>query len=292
MIGTEASRRLCKAIAAQSGGVCFLGFSRGKDAIVAWLWLREYFARIIPFHVTMAPGLSFIEESFAYYESRFATKIERFCDGVLVDSVDRCVYQPIEDVEAIDAMALRKYDNHAIVAALRTKHGLPDAWCAYGINASDSLTRRIYVNKYEGRIERWKSFYPCFDWKRAEILAALEESGIKLPRDYLLYNRSFSGLPEAATIENMRKLMPGDYARLRDCYPLLDAVLARNEFRRRRMPTKPAAKPPATRRALRKDAAALSTAAAEPTTGDSPNANTTGRKPKGRRQRPRKTRSR
>ena len=235
MIGTENSRRLCEQVASATGGVCFLGFSRGKDSIAAWLWLRTFFDRIIPFHLDAVPGLSFVERSLAYYESWFGVSIQRFVSGGLLRAIERMIYQLPGAENEIDSSGLVEYDTHDVVRFLRREMNLPRAWCAFGINASDSIDRRIYVNKYQGRIESHRSFYPCFDWPKKQILEMVRKVGVKLPEDYLLNNRTFAGTPEYRYVAKMKELFPADYERVRLTFPLVDAVFARQAFKTMRL---------------------------------------------------------
>ena len=78
---TLPSRELCERISKESDGVTFLGFSRGKDSIAAWIYLKRFFKRIIPFHCASVPHLKFVDDSLEYYEDFFATKVHRFLDG-------------------------------------------------------------------------------------------------------------------------------------------------------------------------------------------------------------------
>ena len=80
---TPATDALCKQIAKKSKGVCFLGFSRGKDSVCAWLQLRRFFDRIIPFHCATLPGLEFAEKALRYYEDEFERHILRMMDASL-----------------------------------------------------------------------------------------------------------------------------------------------------------------------------------------------------------------
>jgi hypothetical protein len=229
--GTEASRRLCEQIASISGGRCFLGFSRGKDSIAAWLFLREFFDTIIPFHCASVPHLSFVDESIGYFERKFETKIYRCLGGETSTAIQNLIYQPLEDEEGIDALELLKYDNHDIVALLREKYGA-DVWCAFGINMSDSIDRRIYVKKYQGRNDGHKTFYPCFDWSKYQIMLAIDRAGIVLPGDYRLAARSLAGIPNIRHLQRMEEIYPRDMERIELWFPFIRAQLARNEFRR------------------------------------------------------------
>jgi len=233
MLGTPASRELCKEVAARSSGVIFLGFSRGKDSVAAWLWLREFFPRIIPFHCAAVPGLGFVERSLRYYEEFFQTPIVRCISGDFLAALSDLVYQPVEDEDWIDALAFTPaHTNENIVRHLRHSMGLPLAWVAWGISATDSIVRRSAIKYKTGKNDKSKTLYPCFDWSRALIMHAIETAGVKLPEDYLLACRSFAGIPGTRHLDRMRETLPDDFERVRFFYPLVEAALARNEFRR------------------------------------------------------------
>lgn len=228
---TPMSEKLCKEITEQSGGVCILGFSRGKDSLAAWLQLRKYFNRIIPFHCASIPGLSFAETSLRYYEEYFGTKIERMMSGGVSAAISNLVYQVPHDEPLIDSMEFMVYDNHIIAECLRHKYKAPKAWCAFGINLTDSIDRRIYVTKNQGRNPARRTFYPCFDWTKKMILQAIDEAGLKLPGDYLLASRTLAGTPTYRHMQRMREVFPEDYERVKKCFPLVEACLARMEWR-------------------------------------------------------------
>lgn len=229
--GTEASRGLCEKVSQISSGTCLLGFSRGKDAIASWLYLRQFFHTIIPFHCASVPHLSFVDKSLDYYERLFDTKIIRCFSGEVSKAISDLVYQPMEDEEAIDALDLWEYDNHIIIDVIKADLKLPHIWTAFGINASDSIDRRIYVNKYQGKIDSHKTFYPCFDWSRKQIMEAIDMAHIPLAGDYLLANRSLAGVPNYRHLLRMSEVFPEDMERVEALFPFARAQLARNEFR-------------------------------------------------------------
>ena len=214
-----------------TGGRCLLGFSRGKDYIAAWLYLREFFNEVIPFHCSSIPHLSFVDESLNYYESVFNTKIIRCLSGEITMALSDLIYQPLEDEAEIDELELWSYDNHDIIGLLRAQYG-SELWCAFGINITDSIDRRIYVQKNQGRNEERKTFYPCFDWSKKQILKAIDDFGIKLPGDYKLANRSLAGLPNFRHLCRIEEVYPQDMEKIELWFPFIRAQLARNEFRR------------------------------------------------------------
>jgi hypothetical protein len=228
---TAASRSLCENIAEASSGCCFLGFSRGKDSIAAWLYLRRFFNRIIPFHCASVPRLSFVDESLDYYEQCFETPILRFMDGACTGAINRLVWQPPGAESVIDGMELWEFDKHDIHAALRREMNLPDAWCAFGINMSDSIDRRIYVQKNQGRNQERMTFYPCFDWTKDMIMQEIKAAGIKLPKDYLMMARTMAAIPSYRHLLRMEAMFPGDFRRVELMFPMVRAELARQAFR-------------------------------------------------------------
>lgn len=230
--GTDGSRQLCEAVGVAAGGTCLLGFSRGKDSIAAWLYLRNFFDRIIPYTCVSIPHLGFVDRSLAYYEKWFGTKIERYWDPAAIRAIAGWEFQPLEDAEAIDGLDYWHYTKHDLEHLLRRKYDCPRAWAAYGINQTDSIDRRIYVGQCRGRNDRRRTFYPTWDWKRCDIMAAIAEAGISLPEDYWLANRSFAGVPNNRHLARMTTQYPEDMRRVEVVFPFIRARLARVEFRR------------------------------------------------------------
>jgi hypothetical protein len=230
-IDTEASRRLCQEVSRLSGGVCFLGFSRGKDSIVSWLFLKRYFSRVIPFHCSSVPGLEFVEKSLEYYEKHFSCDVERILSGDVSAAIANLVYQPPSDEREIDSLGFWQYDNHTVVQLLREKYNLPNAWCAYGISMNDSIDRRIYVGKCMGRNDMNRTFYPCYDWSRKMVIDTIMEAGIRLPGDYKLASRSMASVPNFRHLYRMRTVFPKDFERVKLLFPFIEAMLAKMEFR-------------------------------------------------------------
>jgi len=230
--GTAETRQLCQEISEASGGICFFGFSRGKDSIAAWLFLRRFFKRIIPFHCASVPHLRFVDESLAYYERVFETPILRLMDGQVLGAVDDLVWQPPGSEPIIDELELWHYDMHDVVDLLRQRFQLPNAWCAYAISMFDSIYRRCFVGRCGGRFPRRKSFYPCYNWRREQVIEAVKASGIKLPVDYRMGNRSFSGRPTYHRhLGKIEEMFPDDYARIEAMFPMIKAEYVRQVFR-------------------------------------------------------------
>lgn len=221
---TEITDELCKEIAKKSKGVCFLGFSHGKDSVLAFLQLSRYFKRIIPFHCASIPHLKFVDRILDYYEYEFQTKILRLMGEDLVLSLKRLIYQDPRDVISCDDEFgdVEDYNKLDILEYLRQKYNLPRAWCAFGVNAADSQDRRIYCNKTGGMSDINRTFYPTWDWPRKEIVTALKESGLKLAPEYKYAKRSIGGVPCATYNKILKEHFPSDFQSYKKWYPLME----------------------------------------------------------------------
>lgn len=225
------SDALCKEVAKKSHGTIFLGFSGGKDSVCAWLQLKRYFTRIIPFHCASIPNLTFRTKILDYYEYEFQTKILRLMGEDLSMSLKRLVYQvPKDAVPCMETFGdIEDYNKLDILEYLRKKFNLPRAWCAFGVNASDSIDRRIYCNKTGGKSDDSRTFYPCWDWEKSDIIKALEDSELKLAPEYKYAKRSIGGVPCATYNKILKEHFPADFEQLKKWYPLCELKNRREE---------------------------------------------------------------
>lgn len=238
--GTEASRRLCEEVSQQSGGCCLLAFSRGKDAIAAWLFLKRFFSRIIPFHQTIVPGLSFVDRSLDYYEEVFETPIVRLIDPNTLKYIADSLYQTPERRPLIVGSGLfGDYNRVDTAMILRREYGLPlDCGHAEGISIFDNAFRHaMYTAQWKrtGKPGRTANnrFFPCYDWPTSMIIEAIERAKIKLPDDYLMANRTVWNLVDGKHLVRMKELYPQDYEQIKRYFPLIEAKIKRNEYRQR-----------------------------------------------------------
>lgn len=246
--GTLGSTRVCEMIAKMSNGTCLLGFSRGKDSICAWIWLRRFFHTIVPFHCASIPHLSFVDRSLAYYEREFGTKIERCLSGDMAWMMYQLVLQPGGDEQTFIKMekehpgAWSKYGNNEVATMVKQKLGLPpETYTAYGISMYDSVFRRLRMTKKGGGKKEDAgyrhstfSFFPCHDWHPKDVYRAIELCGLRLPDDYLLANRTIANTLDVKHLDRLRRLFPKDFQRVKAMFPFIEAHIARNEFRKRR----------------------------------------------------------
>jgi hypothetical protein len=227
------SAKLREKMAELTGDTAFLAFSCGKDAIAAWLAIKPHFKRIIPVHYVAVPGLTFIEKSLAYYEDFFECKILRRLHPGFVRILRANVFQSPEHwmaVEDADLPPESQYSHETIWADVRRTENAPNAFVANGVRACDSPYRRLSYQKHGAVNWNRMSWWPICDWNLQMVDEALSASGVKLPVDYRLWGRSFDGI-DHRFLEPMRRLMPEDYKRVLEWFPLADLEMFRRTLK-------------------------------------------------------------
>jgi 3'-phosphoadenosine 5'-phosphosulfate sulfotransferase (PAPS reductase)/FAD synthetase len=225
------SDELCQYIAQQTEGKALLSFSCGKDSIGAWLQMRRHFTEIIPFYMYLIPGLQFIEDQVQYYEQQFGCHIYRMPHPSLYRMWNHMVYQAPANIRKILEARLWDFEYDDVLDIVRAKHKLTRAtYAATGVRAVDSPQRWASMKKYGPMNEKRGVFYPIFDWRKDRLLDEIRASGIKLSRDYPLFSRSFDGL-DYRFLKGIAEHYPADYARIQECFPLIDLVLHKYQYR-------------------------------------------------------------
>ncbi len=228
------SDETCRYIRENSGGTVILAFSRGKDALGAWLQLRRFFDTVIPYHMELVPGMAFVERSLVYYERFFGTVIHRYIHPSFYRWLTQLTFQPPERCAVIENTPMLrglKYDD--LVEDLRRRLHLPDAWVATGVRAVDSPLRMMAVRKHGAANYKRRSFMPVWDWRADRLHEELVTAKVRLPVDYHLWQRTFDGL-DHRFLGPLRERFPEDYARVLEWFPLADLEFYRRECAARR----------------------------------------------------------
>lgn len=207
-----------------------LAFSCGKDSIATWLACRKIFPRILPYYMYLIPGLGFIERSLSYYEDWFGRRILRVPHPSLYRMLNNLVFTPPERCRVIERLRLPRISYSSIQEEIREHSGLgSDCYTASGVRAADSPIRLLALRKYGAINHRAKQFFPIWDWKKADMLATIRDSGVQLPIDYRLFGRSFDGI-DYRFLAPIQRAYPEDYAKILDWFPLADIEIARRDF--------------------------------------------------------------
>lgn len=210
-----------------------LAFSRGKDAIAAWLAIRDAFEEVIPYCLFTVPGLEFEEESLDYYERFFGTKIVRLPHPSMYRYLTAFVFQPPERCLVIEQSEICEYDYKDVLDMVCSHRKIEDKiLAADGVRAADSPMRRLAIMTHGPISWANRRYHPVWDWKKDDLLKAFRKSGVKLPIDYDLFGRTFDGL-DLRFLLPLKKNRPRDYQRVLDWYPLAELEVFRWECAQR-----------------------------------------------------------
>jgi len=227
----ENSDKLCEWVSEQSAGTCLLSFSAGKDSIGAWLQLRKHFTKIVPVYMYMIPGLEFIERNLSYYEDWFGARIIRLPHPSLYRWLNALTFQAPENCAIVEEANLVDFDYDDVFNVVKAVYGLPeDTYTAVGVRATDSLNRWSAIKQYGAVNLTRRSFYPTYDWRKDDLILAIQQAGVKLPVDYQLFGRSFDGL-DYRFLKPIRDHFPDDYRRIVEVFPMAELEIKRIEYR-------------------------------------------------------------
>ena len=227
--GHPSGNEVIQTIKAESPTV-MLAFSCGKDSIAAWLRLREFGVKVIPFYFYLIPGLSFVEDSLAYYESSFETKIHQLPNPALYRMWNSMVFTPPERCRHIEASTLPNFTREQALIGLKDWLKMPQStFTATGVRCADSINRRRHFVTH-GAINRTSNtFYPIWDMRMTGLLKIMVKHQIKVPIDYSIFGRSFDGL-DFRFLKPIKDHFPNDYAKILEYFPLAELELKRHEY--------------------------------------------------------------
>jgi len=217
--GVIPSEQLRTQLAAEDRPV-LLAFSRGKDSIAAWLALRDAGIQVIPYHLHLIPGLEFVDESLAYYEDTFGCKILNLPHPSLYRWLAHAMFQPPERIRTLEAAQLTVPTYQDVQDLIRAQLDLPPAtWTCDGVRAADSPVRRTSLLKHGPVSTARRTQKAVWDWRKAHVYDAIRAAGVRLPREYDWFGRSFDGL-DRRFLAPIRKHAPADYQRILEWFPL------------------------------------------------------------------------
>lgn len=206
-----------------------LAFSTGKDAVAAWLAIRDRFERVHPYYLYLVPGLEFVEESLSYYEQFFGEKIIRLPHPSLHRWLNNFTFQPPERCLVIEQAGLPNHDYGMIRQAMCEMRGVPEnTMVADGVRAADSPMRRVAINTHGPISWNQGKYHPIWDWRKKDLIDCFIRAGVKLPVDYKLFGRSFDGI-DLRFLLPLKRYRPADYKRVLEWFPLADLEVFRWE---------------------------------------------------------------
>lgn len=216
---------------AAEGRPILLAFSRGKDSLAAWLACLDAGIQVVPYHLYLVPGLSFVEASLRDAEAFFGVpRIAQYPHPSLYRVLQGLVCQPAERARHIEAANLPVPDYIELNTLVRQDLGLAeDTWVVDGVRAVDSPMRRTAMKVHGPVKQNGLQQKIVWDWRKQHVLAAIDAAGAKLPVDYEMFKRSFDGWDDRF-LREIRKRFPEDYRRCLEWLPFAELDALRREL--------------------------------------------------------------
>ena len=206
-----------------------LAFSCGKDAVAAWLAIREHFDEVIPYYLYLVPDLEFVNESIDYYERYFGVKITQLPHPSLHRMLNNFVAQPPQNVNVILDAMLPDFDYIDIQIEMWRRFDLDDdTLVADGVRAADSPMRRISIQRHGSISFNLLKYHPIWDWKKADLIKCFRKHNVKLAQDYKIFGRSFDGI-DLRFLYPIKQHFPRDYQKILEIFPMADLEIFRWE---------------------------------------------------------------
>jgi phosphoadenosine phosphosulfate reductase len=200
-----------------------VGFSTGKDSIVALDLCCRHFKKVTAFFMYVVEGLSFQEAYIAQAERRYGIKVVRLPHWNLGTMLRVNYYRPGSNLSAAaPELAINDTENY-----MRSKHAA--TWFAYGQKKNDSLERRGMLSECGGVDVKTRRFYPVADFSDREIFAYMRHRRLPTPVDYQLFGHSF-GILDPLELRQVRRHYPEDFRKIVRVFPEIEAVIAREDF--------------------------------------------------------------
>jgi hypothetical protein len=139
-------------------------------------------------------------------------------------------YQAPRNLQPLMQRGDFRYSWDDLFDAVKYHMRLPDrTHTAIGVRMADSPNRRTSILRYGAINSDRSTFYPCYDWNKADILTAFVTAGVRMSPEYTVFGRTFDGL-DYRFLGPLKERYPKDYARVLEMYPLAEAVMLRHEM--------------------------------------------------------------
>lgn len=205
-------------------GSVIVGVSGGKDSLATLELCADAGLKIGAYFMYLIPGLSFQERFLNYLERRYRIKIYRLPHFGLSAILRGASYRPHS--QTTDCAAVKWGD---IETEAKRLTGFD--WLAYGFKSCDSLQRRGLLKKNGGIDEAGHRIYPIHDWSHAKVFSFLRQRRIPLPADYQLTGQGSFGRLSYDHLAKIEKRFPDDFEKIKERFPFVEAVLARERFK-------------------------------------------------------------
>lgn len=199
-----------------------LGFSTGKDSIVALDIASRYFKKLYVYFLYIVPDLEFQEKILRKYERKYDIQIDRLPHPDVSNFLKYGTFRPPDS-------AVRQVQFSDLHDYLRVKSGYK--WIAGGERINDSITRRAFL-KTSGSIDLSSyRMYPLINWNKQSVIEYIKRKHLILSKDLSVIGRSFCSL-NGKELLYVAENYPEDFERIKRFYPLCEVSVLREKNRK------------------------------------------------------------
>jgi len=179
-------------------------------------------------HNYLVPDLEIVEAPLQDLEQKLDIKIIRLASQQRRQMLDRdvlCINKIWDAEVGLTARSKKYYDMIANIAKT--------PWMATGIARADSPRRRLALTQSPNPNPRSKRVYPMDLWRAVDVKEFVEKNNIKLSLSYRIQGRSFE-LMSVNRVYPLKSMLPNDYRKICNDFPLMDALCWLYERRARK----------------------------------------------------------
>ena len=198
-----------------------VAFSGGKDSVVTLDLCMKHFAQVEAFFMFYVRGLSFQENICRYYEDKYGIPIHRIPHFEVSQWLRYGLFR-FPDFDSPIVSTKETYDY------IRENTGI--WWIAAGERISDSIVRRAMI-KSSGTIDTKRGrFFPIAEWDKPSVKAYIRQRKLRVGIESEKLGFSFRSFMPKDLIA-IRDSFPGDYGKIREWFPLVDASIIQHEMK-------------------------------------------------------------
>lgn len=209
----------------QDTSCVIVAFSGGKDSIVTLDLCARNFKRIEIFFMFWVLGLEFQEVLLRWAEQRYGVKIHRIPHFEIPRIMNLQLlswYRPSSPEWR--TVRIRELEDH-----VRRHFGNELQWIASGERKTDSLERRAMMT-VSGQWDKARlHYYPIMEWRTSQVWKYIRLRHLPVPAEYSFLRRSWYGFVGRDLVQ-IKKHYPGDYRRILEVFPFVDAITRRYEL--------------------------------------------------------------
>jgi len=201
-----------------------LFYSTGKDSIAMLDMVAPHFKEVVCVYMYFVPALDHIDRYINHAKSLYPNvtflQVPHWNLTWILREGIYCKPNP-----KVKTMTVKDVDEN-----VRMKTGINFSF--YGMKKSDSLNRRLMLNRYENGISVTGKAYPLAEWKNGDVLSYIKLKKLPQPIQYSTHKRSQGLGFDIDVLLYLRKHFSQDLAKILTAFPEAEQILYEYDFKK------------------------------------------------------------